>query len=175
MKTWIIALLKNIFVSTRMSSFKKVHKEKSRMEAVCYGTLFFAGPSFSTFKCSLLSFLNGKCYYLSQFSSVLTCLDTWEVVASTPGRLHRIHMFSGFLDPDPSITKHKSKKSLDSYCFETSFWLFIFENDVQGPSKSNKQKNFFKKLVFCWYLGKVNDENSRIRIRIRIRIWIRIH
>ncbi len=38
----------------------------------------------------------------------------------------------------------KSKKNLDSYCFMTSFWLFIFENNVHVPSKSNKQKNFFK-------------------------------
>ncbi len=46
-------------------------------------------------------------------------------------------------DPDPSISKQKnSKKNLDSYCFVTSFGLFIFENDVV-PSKSNKQKNFF--------------------------------
>jgi hypothetical protein len=29
-------------------------------------------------------------------------------------------------------------------------------------------KNIFFKLVFCWHLRKVNDENSRIRIRIRI-------
>ncbi len=40
----------------------------------------------------------------------------------------------------------------------TSFWLFIFQNDVNAPSKRNKQK-------------------TRIRIRIRIRIhseaWIR--
>jgi hypothetical protein len=27
-------------------------------------------------------------------------------------------------------------------------------------------KKLNKKLVFCWHLGKVNDENSRIRIRI---------
>ncbi len=55
------------------------------------------------------------------------------------------------MDPDPvpdpdldrSITKQKSKKNLDSYCFVTCFWLFIFENDVQIPSKSNKQKNIF--------------------------------
>jgi hypothetical protein len=33
-------------------------------------------------------------------------------------------------DPDPSIIKQNSKKSLDSYCFFTSFLLFIFENDV---------------------------------------------
>ncbi len=34
---------------------------------------------------------------------------------------------------------------------------------VKVPSKSNKQKLFFK-LVFCRL--KVNDENRRIRIRI---------
>jgi hypothetical protein len=27
-------------------------------------------------------------------------------------------------------------------------------------------KKTFKKIVFCWHLGKVNEENSRIRIRI---------
>ncbi len=30
-------------------------------------------------------------------------------------------------DPDPSINEQKSKKNLDSYCFVTSFVLFIFE------------------------------------------------
>jgi hypothetical protein len=54
----------------------------------------------------------------------------------------RIHMFLGLPDPDPlgrcmdpnpnpapdpSITKQKNKKNLDSYCFVTSFGLFIFE------------------------------------------------
>ncbi len=41
----------------------------------------------------------------------------------------------------------------------------IFENDVHVPSKSNKQKTF-KKIIFFWHLGKVNDENNRMRIRI---------
>ncbi len=69
-------------------------------------------------------------------------------------------------DPDPRINQSevwirillspskKSKKNLDSYCFVTSFWLFILENDVRVPSRSNKQKNFFKKLVFCCHLGR---------------------
>jgi hypothetical protein len=35
------------------------------------------------------------------------------------------------------------KKNLDSYCFVTSFGLFIVKNDVNVPSKSNEQKNFF--------------------------------
>ncbi len=30
--------------------------------------------------------------------------------------------------PDPSITSKIGKKNLDSYCFVTSFCLFIFEN-----------------------------------------------
>ncbi len=67
------------------------------------------------------------------------------------------------------------------------------KNDVNVPSKSNKQKNVFKLNLFVDIL-KVNDKNSRIRIqdpdpdpdslvrgmgpRIRIRIhakmlWIR--
>ncbi len=77
---------------------------------------------------------------------------------------------SGYFYPQAK----KIKENLDSYCFVTSFWLFIFENDVHVPSKSNKKKKLFKKLVFCWHLGKVNDENSRIRIRIQIGIRIRI-
>ncbi len=55
----------------------------------------------------------------------------------------------------------------------TSVWLFIFENEIIIPSKSNKQKKWFFVDVL-----KVTDENSRIRIRISIRIyysevWIR--
>ncbi len=38
----------------------------------------------------------------------------------------------------------------------TALWLLLnflsFKNDVNIPSKSNKQKNFFFKLVFCWRL-----------------------
>jgi hypothetical protein len=29
--------------------------------------------------------------------------------------------------PDPAIIKQKKMKTLDSYCFATSFGLFIFE------------------------------------------------
>ncbi len=84
-------------------------------------------------------------------------------------RIHRVHMFLGLPDPypdplvrgvdpdpDPSIillsSSKNSKKNLDSYCFVTTFGLFIFENCANVPSKSNKQKNFFFKLVFCWRL-----------------------
>ncbi len=44
------------------------------------------------------------------------------------------------MDPDPS-----SKKNLDSYCFVTSFWLYILVDDVNVsvPSQSENQKNYF--------------------------------
>jgi hypothetical protein len=67
------------------------------------------------------------------------------------------------LDPDPSIIKQNSKKNLGFYCFVSSFDFLSLKNDVNVPSKSNKQNNFFVGVL------KVNDENSRIRIRIRIR------
>jgi hypothetical protein len=47
------------------------------------------------------------------------------------------------------------------------FDFLSLKNDVKVPSKSNKQKKPFFKLVFFGIL-KVNDENSRIRIRIQI-------
>jgi hypothetical protein len=89
-------------------------------------------------------------------------------------------------DPDPSIiflsSSKNSKKNLDSYCFVTPFGLFVFENEVNVPSKSNKQKFFFK-LVFCWRLEgqwrKQHDPYPLVRgIDPRIRIhtkmsWIR--
>jgi hypothetical protein len=59
-------------------------------------------------------------------------------------------------DPDPYIillsSSKNSKKSIDSYCFVTTFGLFIFENDVNVTSNTKKQENFLKKLVFCWHL-----------------------
>jgi hypothetical protein len=64
--------------------------------------------------------------------------------------------------PDPSVIKQNSKKTLDSYCFATSLWLFLaWKNDVN--SKSNKHKKREKNLFFVGVL-KVTDEKSRIRI-----------
>jgi hypothetical protein len=34
----------------------------------------------------------------------------------------------------------------------TSFDFLSLKNDVKVPSKSNKEKNFIKKLVFGWRL-----------------------
>jgi hypothetical protein len=45
------------------------------------------------------------------------------------------------------------------------------KNDVNVPSKRNKQKKISIKLVFVGIL-KVNDENSRIRIHTNMS-WIR--
>ncbi len=54
----------------------------------------------------------------------------------------------------------------------TVLWLLLdflsLKNDVNVPSKSNKQKNFFNSF-FAGVL-KVNNEKSRIRIQIQIRI-----
>jgi hypothetical protein len=61
----------------------------------------------------------------------------------------------------------KRKKNLDSYYFG----LLSLKNDVNVPSKSNKQKNFFLTSFFVGIL-KVDDENIRIQIRIQIRIRI---
>ncbi len=54
-------------------------------------------------------------------------------------RIRRIHMFLGLPNPDPLVrdpdpdllpsikNSKKNMKNIDSYCFETSIWLFIFE------------------------------------------------
>ncbi len=47
---------------------------------------------------------------------------------------------------------HNCKKNFDFYCFVTSFWLLSLKNDVNVPSKSNKQQNFQKNsfLLASW-------------------------
>ncbi len=54
-----------------------------------------------------------------------------------------------------SSSKNLYKKNLEFYCFVTSLWLFIFKNDVNVPSKSNKQKKF----------SCCHEDHWRIRIR----------
>ncbi len=51
-------------------------------------------------------------------------------------------------DPDPlTLSASKiSKKNLDSYCFVTSFGLFIIEKECKCTFKSTKQKNFLFKF-----------------------------
>jgi hypothetical protein len=71
-------------------------------------------------------------------------------------RIHQIHMFLGLPDPDPpvrdmdpdpdldpSINMQNSKKNLDSYYFVALFDFLSLKNDVNGPSKSNKQKKLY--------------------------------
>ncbi len=43
-----------------------------------------------------------------------------------------------------------SEKNLDSYCFLTSLGLLSLKNDVNVPSKSNKQKTYY----FCWLVER---------------------
>ncbi len=65
-------------------------------------------------------------------------------------------MFLGLLDPDPdplvrgldpapdpSNIKQKKQENLDSYYFVTLFDFLSLKSDVNVPSKSNNQKNFF--------------------------------
>jgi hypothetical protein len=46
-------------------------------------------------------------------------------------------------DPDPSSSCKNSKKNLDSYNFVTLYDFLSLKNDVNVPSKSNKQNFFF--------------------------------
>ncbi len=88
-------------------------------------------------------------------------------------------------DPDPhgfgppgSGSFYHQAKIVRKTLIVPVLWLLLdflsFKNDVNVPSKINKQRNFRKKIVFVGLL-KVNEENSRIRIRIRIHYseaWI---
>jgi hypothetical protein len=66
------------------------------------------------------------------------------------------------LDPDPDpqfecgsmrirIRIRNPEKNLDSYYFVALFDFLSLKNDVNVPSKSNKQKKLCQKLVFCWH------------------------
>jgi hypothetical protein len=44
-------------------------------------------------------------------------------------------------DPDPSITKQNCKKTLIPTALQLIFDFLSLKNDVNVPSKSNKQKN----------------------------------
>ncbi len=72
-------------------------------------------------------------------------------------RIHPIHMFLGLPDPDPLIRSMDpdpdpsiillSSKIVRKTLISTVLWLFLdflsLKNDVNVPSKSNKQKTFF--------------------------------
>jgi hypothetical protein len=47
------------------------------------------------------------------------------------------------MDPILLSSSKNSKKNLDSFCFVISFLILSVKNDVNVPSKSNKQKTFF--------------------------------
>ncbi len=69
-------------------------------------------------------------------------------------QIRRIHVFGPPRSASGSISQQAiSKKNIDSFCFVTSSWLFIFEKlcKCTVPSKSNKQKNFEKNnFLLTW-------------------------
>ncbi len=88
-------------------------------------------------------------YLPASAHAIFTCLCTYNIYlpqhqccgSGSVSISQRYGSGSGSGTGSGSFTKQKSKKNLES-CFQTYFWLFIFENDVHVPSKSNKQKNF---------------------------------
>ncbi len=80
------------------------------------------------------------------------------------------------------LSSNKNKKNIDTYCFVTSFWLFIFEKWCKCTLKKRSEKKIFK-LVFCWHLEgqwrKWQDPDPLVRgMDPRLRIhnkmsWIR--
>jgi hypothetical protein len=54
-------------------------------------------------------------------------------------RIHRIHVFFSLPDPDPSTSCKNNKKNLESYYFVTLNDFLSLKNNVNVPSKSNKQ------------------------------------
>jgi hypothetical protein len=75
-----------------------------------------------------------------------------SVADPDPGLLDPDPLVRG-IDPDPSI--YQAKKVFKTLIPTVLLLLFDFsslKNDVNVPSKINKQKNFFLKLVFCWPL-----------------------
>jgi hypothetical protein len=52
------------------------------------------------------------------------------------------------MDPDPSIIMQNSKKTLISTIFDYFFDILSLKNDVNVPSKSNKQKKFCRRISF---------------------------
>jgi hypothetical protein len=82
-------------------------------------------------------------------------------------------MFLGLPAPDPLVRgTYGSKPSVKQTWKKPWFILFcdffdflFFKNDLNVPSKRNKQKNLGKKNFFVGVL-KVNDKNSRIQFRI---------
>ncbi len=99
--------------------------------------------------------------YIVFYYPLKMCTCVFDTFGSVRIRIYRIHMFlslpdplvRGKMDPDPDhsiillSSSKNSKKDLVSYCFETSFALFISEKWCTFKKYGNKQKNCFLKLV----------------------------
>ncbi len=71
-------------------------------------------------------------------------------------RIRRIHMFLGLLDPNFASQRYGS----GSFYYQLLIDFLFLKNDVNVPSKSIKQRNFFK-IVFLL----VSSRSIRIRSR----------
>jgi hypothetical protein len=67
-------------------------------------------------------------------------------------QIHRIHMFLGLPDPDPDPLFRGMDAGFGSFYHQAKIvrksliptvLCLLLKNDIIGPSKSNKQKNFF--------------------------------
>ncbi len=122
----------------------------------------------SVFKGSVLAKNHSFCNAFSQ--TVLRIrIHQIHIFGASQVRIHKLEVWIRIL---LSSCKN-SMKNFDSLYFVTLFDFLSLKNYVNVPSKSNKQKNFYKNQFFVDIL-KVNDKNSRIRIRIhQLEAWIR--
>ncbi len=102
--------------------------------------------------------------------------EKFQVLCKNPDEVTRFDgMFLGLADPlvrgtdpdpDPFIIKQKTvRKALIPTVLWRPYDFLSLQIDVNVPTKSNKQKNFKKIIIFGGVL-KVTDKDSRIRSRI---------
>ncbi len=120
-------------------------------------------PSLSSFiyvHRSLLCFLNGKFYFLSQFSSVLTYLGTWEVVACTPGRRVEATSFLAALYVHCSLPSFMNGKSYYLSPFSSVLtYVDTWEVVASTPGRRVEATSFLAALyVHCLLINFLNGK-----------------
>ncbi len=102
--------------------------------------------------------LHEKCAHWSSYKSTVSCNVNYVGHTVFPVRdKMKIYVSTSVADPEPdqedpyvlglSDLGTDLEKNLDSYCFVTSLWLFVFEKLSKCSLKSNKQKNIKILLV----------------------------
>ncbi len=133
------------------------------------------GPMFSGKSTELIRRL--KRYEVAQYKVLIVKYAKVSIVTSVadpdptptpdPGPSDPFVLFSGYGSGSGSF--YHQAKIVRKTMIPSALWLLFdfisMKNDVDVPSKSNKQKIIFKSYFFGGVL-KVNDKNSRIRIRI---------